>query len=251
MRIALARLLPIVFVATPLLGGVAHAAAVAPGAIEIVSPRPGSELEAGGRAVIEWRIASPAAPDFEEWEAFLSLDGGRSWPVRLTQHLDGALRRVTVDLPAVPTPDARLLLRFGDERDEREMELAGTLSLVAPASRLTTDLRALPRLATRSGEAARPGVAGVSEWIEGPRDGSRSSRVRTAESGRLASGARFVRLDESFAALPPGSGPETPPPADTGRSISPPQRAPSSFTASPPSASSATQRLSILQRWNC
>ena len=39
----------------------------------------------------------------EEWEAFLSFDGGATYPVRITPHLDLELRRVRWQVPAIPT----------------------------------------------------------------------------------------------------------------------------------------------------
>jgi hypothetical protein len=41
-----------------------------------------------------------------EWEAFLSLDGGRTYPVRITPHLDLSIRRrFHFQVPAFPTRD--------------------------------------------------------------------------------------------------------------------------------------------------
>src|SRR5215211_1242009 len=85
----------------------------------LVSPAAGDELAAGSIATIEWEgLALPE--HVEEWEAFLSLDGGRTWPVRVTPHLENGLQRFSFRVPAFPSSDARLLLRFGDEREEME-----------------------------------------------------------------------------------------------------------------------------------
>lgn len=244
MRRSLSRLLGLVAVALP--AGTALAVSVPPGAIEIVSPRAGDALVAGGKMRVEWRADDALA--FEEWEAFLSLDGGATWPLRLTPHLDRRLRRVEVDLPEVPTRDARLLLRFGDEREERELELAARLTITEPASRLALERRAPVRYAAAPGEAARPGVAGVAEWVEGPRDGSRIERVRALDGGRFADGARLVAGDESLAALPPEPVPQVAPSAAAAASPRFVAGGQSLFT--PLRASSSTRRLSILQRWN-
>ncbi|MEZ5313174.1 MAG: hypothetical protein R2862_05705 [Thermoanaerobaculia bacterium] len=68
---------------------------------------------------------------FDEWEAFLSLDGGRDYSIRLTPHLDAEVRSFAVTLPDFETEEARLLLRFGDGRNEIEEEMPWTFAIVA------------------------------------------------------------------------------------------------------------------------
>jgi hypothetical protein len=141
----------------------------------LTAPRAGAALRAGSLATVEWE-APPA--DAQEWEAFLSLDGGRSYPVRITPHLDLAIRGFTFKVPAFPTRDARILLRFGDERREVEVEAPqrfAILEAVVPGlsgfsegGSWLASLRAAPS----RGEPARPGDPGVVVWIEGARDGS-------------------------------------------------------------------------------
>src|SRR5262245_60035984 len=76
----------------------------------LVHPAAGDELDAGSVALIEWEgLALPEHAD--EWEAFLSLDGGRTWPLRITPHLDISIRRFEFPVPDFPTRDARILLR--------------------------------------------------------------------------------------------------------------------------------------------
>src|ERR1043165_4959627 len=86
--------------------------------IRLVAPRAGATLAAGSTAELEWAPNEPFAdlPQVEEWEAFLSVDGGATYPVRITPHLDQDLRRIQFQVPSLPTADARILLRFGDER---------------------------------------------------------------------------------------------------------------------------------------
>ena len=77
----------------------------------LLAPAEGDELTTGRDAVIEWEeLALP--PHVVEWEAFLSVDGGKTWPLRITPHLDIAIRRFTFRVPDLPTREARLLLRF-------------------------------------------------------------------------------------------------------------------------------------------
>ncbi len=151
-------------------------------AVHIVSPRPGGVLRAGDELTLEWR-ARDRSTRFEEWEAFLSLDDGATWTARLTPHLDRRLNRVEVTLPDIPSRHARLLLRFGDERHELEY-LAPFELVVAPRS---SWLPAAPaRLAPARGEAARPGGGGVTEWVDGPRDGSAFVHYRAPERSGFA-----------------------------------------------------------------
>jgi len=105
----------------------------------------------------------------EEWEAFLSLDGGATYPVRITPHLDQDLRRVRFQVPPIPTADARILLRFGDERRETAVELPERFAIAAspvPESPFT-----FSRRAPSPGEPALPGRAGAAVWAEGTRRG--------------------------------------------------------------------------------
>ncbi len=62
----------------------------------------------------------------------------------------------------------RLLLRFGDECEEREQAVAGRFRIVPGAAPAPVFRRRVPA----PGEAARPGGAGVVLWAEGARDGS-------------------------------------------------------------------------------
>lgn len=141
-----------------------------PGLVRLLSPQPGTTLVGGSTVVLEWQPGPALAtlPHAEEWEAFLSLDGGRTFLSRITPHLDIGMRRVTIQVPPLPSSDVRLLVRVGDERDEREQLLPGRYRIVldaaaAPAWR--------PRRAVRD-ESVRPGAPGVVAWVEGERDGS-------------------------------------------------------------------------------
>jgi hypothetical protein len=150
--------------------------------VELAAPRDGTRLEAGSLAELEWAplggmggmggMGGRERP--EEWEAFLSIDGGATYPIRITPHLDRDLRRVLWEVPALPTRDARLLLRFGDERRELAVLLPHrfeiTLAPGAASGLLDRTGPALER-ASRPGEPALPGQAGVVVWAEGPRQG--------------------------------------------------------------------------------
>lgn len=162
----------------------------------LVSPAAGDEMAAGSMATIEWE--GLALPEHTvEWEAFLSLDGGRTWPLRVTPHLDISIRRFTFRVPDLPTREARILLRFGDERREVGMEAPQRFSItraafLSPRNRV----RVLSR-----GERARDGDEGVVVWIQGSRSGDGLREVVAWDPGAEMRGARPAGL----LVLPPGA----------------------------------------------
>lgn len=132
----------------------------------LLSPADGTELTAGSLATIEWK-GLDLPPRAHEWEAFLSVDGGRTWPLRVTPHLDLSIRRFSFRVPGFPTRDARLLLRFGDEEREVGMEAPQRFVIVG-------DIRAWRPPPTRvlgRGERARETGQGTVAWVEGSREG--------------------------------------------------------------------------------
>ncbi len=153
--------------AAPALAGLGPEAAP----IRLVEPADGAVWTVGESAALAWE----PEPGFErqakleEWEVFLSVDGGLTFPVRLTPHLDISRRRVVVDVPDLPTERGRLLLRVGDEREERSVDVPIVLRIVAGAPARSFNRRA-PSLAP--GEAARTDGRPVLFWTEGARDGS-------------------------------------------------------------------------------
>lgn len=134
------------------------------------APLHGEVLRGGGQATVSW--SAPQLPGFvEEWEAFLSVDGGKYYAYRITPHLDANRRRFTFEVPNVESADARILIRAGDERGEIELRTPQTFVIRQDHARA---LAAAPveLIETRRGEPARKGDRGVIEWIDGNRDGS-------------------------------------------------------------------------------
>jgi hypothetical protein len=136
--------------------------------LRLLAPADGTELAGGASATLEWRETAPLPAHVEEWEAFLSVDGGHYYALRITPHLDRDLRRFTFTVPNVASDDARILLRFGDEERETEVELPVQLRIrfdpLAP--------RAWPVFEEEEGESAREGEEPVHAWLAGERDGS-------------------------------------------------------------------------------
>jgi hypothetical protein len=182
---AFATPLPAAGAATAPAGGTA----LGPPPVELISPQPAVPLAGGSTAVLEW-AALPGwerLPASAEWEAFLSLDGGRSYTVRITPHLDRDLRRIGWRVPDLPARDARLLLRFGDERRETVVELPQRFTIVADlAGAAGWPERAA--FAAARGEAARPGEPGVVAWVEGSRRGAGRRQV-AADPAALGRGS--------------------------------------------------------------
>jgi hypothetical protein len=133
--------------------------------VRLLAPEEGAELVAGSVAVVQWEEAPPGA---EEWEAFLSVDGGRTYPLRITPHLDLSIRRFSFRVPDLPTRSARVLLRFGDERREVEVETPQRFAIAAGSSLWEPTTQ----IVFSRGERPRPREEGVVLWVEGARDGS-------------------------------------------------------------------------------
>lgn len=152
--------------------------------VAVTSPLASDTLRAGESIVLSWQ----ALPEIErhagleEWEAFLSLDDGASYTVRLTPHLDLDRRSFSATLPPFAAQRARLLLRFGDEDEELEYELPEAFE-IRPASAPGRE----PQLLARGrGESARLDDAldpGVAIWVEATREGQAARIVVAAPDG--------------------------------------------------------------------
>ena len=137
-------------------------------ALRVVAPANGATLRGGSFAELRWSAAN-LPPPAEEWEAFLSIDGGTYYAFRVTPHLDIDLHRFTFIVPNVDTRDARILIRTGNEVHETRFESRGSFTIVrdAKAADLVPSLLRFGR-----GEAARDGDAAVISWADGARNGA-------------------------------------------------------------------------------
>lgn len=152
--------------------------------VAVTSPLTTAPLRAGETVLLAWEPLPEMARHrgFEEWEAFLSLDDGGRYPVRLTPHLDLERRSFAVTLPPFAAERARLLLRFGDEVEEFEYEVPGEFEIL-PARPLNPEPAAFAR---GRGEPARrgdPSDPGVAIWVEGTRAGHAVRTVAAAPDG--------------------------------------------------------------------
>src|SRR5439155_15536922 len=85
-------------------------------AARLISPTAGQVLFPGQRVKVEWKAALPNL-DLAgcEMEVFLSLDGGRSFPMVITPLLDPKATFFHWTVPNMPTNAAVLDIRFGGE----------------------------------------------------------------------------------------------------------------------------------------
>jgi hypothetical protein len=181
--------------------------AALPVPVRLAAPLDGGVLQEGSLAELAWEplAAFAALEQSEEWEAFLSLDGGAHYTVRITPHLDRDLRRVLWQVPPTPTTDARLLLRFGNERVEAAFELPQRFTIAGPPAPRAG--LALDRVALGRGEPALPGQAGVVSWVEGTRRGGSLRAVTTADPPSARSRPTLVDAVSATAFLEDADGP--------------------------------------------
>ena len=137
------------------------AAAASAEPLRLIAPADGDVLRGGHFAPLAWN-AERLSPDAEEWEAFLSVDGGRFYAVRLTPHLNIGVRRFDVLVPNVDSDDVRILIRTGNERNETIINLPGRLHIRAEATAVRPS-----QTQAEGPESARPNEPRVVQWSVG------------------------------------------------------------------------------------
>ena len=161
------------FAFAPLLGLVLAAAvpsgsAAGAGAAPLDVP---AVVTAGQWVELRW---SGLPADVEELEIVLSLDGGRTYPVRVSPELEAPEGCYRWRVPDLPAARARLMLRIGGERGERagahsrEFRIAHAAGVPRPElgyheGQLWTGLEPPPG-------AARVGIARDAPRFEAPAD---------------------------------------------------------------------------------
>lgn len=169
--------------------------------LRVVAPASGATLRGGSFAELRWTSARLPV-DAEEWEAFLSMDGGKYYAFRVTPHLDIKLRSFTFVVPNVDTRNARILIRTGDEVHELHFESRDAFSIVRDAKAEES----LPRvLASARGEAAREGDPGVVAWTDGARNGSGVTRQSSTPIPYPTFDDSKIVVIKTLFAVPPGA----------------------------------------------
>ena len=134
--------------------------------VRLLEPASGTHVVAGSTIFIDWDAATTPA-NVDEWEAFISIDGGRTYLSRVTPHLDATIHRFRWTVPELPGADVTLLIRFGDEQDERRFVFPSRMRISGIADATVV----APEPGAR-GEAFDVDEEGATSWIDGPADGS-------------------------------------------------------------------------------
>ncbi len=92
-------------------------------------PAPSSRLRAGSTETVRLDAASPGV---DERELILSLDGGRTFPVRLTGEIGPGDGSASWRVPALPTEHAVLALREGGDGLDETIVSAGSEFSIVP-----------------------------------------------------------------------------------------------------------------------
>ncbi|HQR44440.1 MAG TPA: hypothetical protein PLB02_02795 [Thermoanaerobaculia bacterium] len=100
------------------------------GAASLPGPAPLDRIPAGRVEIV---ALEPARSGVKERELVLSLDGGKSFPVRLTGEIGPADRAARWRVPALPTEHAVLALREGDDGAEEEIVAASAEFVILPS----------------------------------------------------------------------------------------------------------------------
>src|SRR2546427_7419596 len=94
---------------------------------ELLEPVRGARLQPGAIVRVSWTLGASARREFDEMELVLSLDGGRSFPLRVTREVSPAEDSVLWRVPRLPSEHARIALRAG-RGEKREAETIRTVS---------------------------------------------------------------------------------------------------------------------------
>ena len=97
------------------------------------APDAGARLSPGSLGTATWSD-TPGTAVARETELLLSLDGGLSFPIRLTKDLHPDIKSVLFRVPRLPTANARLALRigFGKRGDDEVIETIGPEFVIEP-----------------------------------------------------------------------------------------------------------------------
>jgi hypothetical protein len=101
-----------------------------------MAPLDAARLEPGSIQPITWSLGADAEA-FDEMELVLSLDGGRTFPLRVTRRIAPDASVWLWEVPALPTEHARLGLRVGSDQPpaaERIALVSGEFSIAAAPS---------------------------------------------------------------------------------------------------------------------
>lgn len=141
-------------------------------------PRPGEAFRAGSATTLAFDVNE----EIEEMEVLLSLDGGRTFPLRVTREMSGGTHQLNWRVPNLPTTRARLALRVGTE-DEGEVirDVSAEFTILPAENEPLEDVRPF-RGEWRAGEALAempPGVPFDAAGLGGAGESIRALRPET------------------------------------------------------------------------
>lgn len=188
-------------------------AGTAGAADRFAAPIGGAPLEPGATVRVAWDMPGERGRGFEEMELVLSLDGGRTFPVRVTRDLDPSTRSLSFRVPALPSAHARLALRAGASEEpgaEKILLVSNEFVIEAdPASPLepTASVRGewRTREALDRGAAAAPPDARAFGTAEPALHAAPELPTAAAPRPRPAAQGTFPRCASTFESTPAAS----------------------------------------------
>jgi hypothetical protein len=146
-------------------------------------PMAGERLVPGDSIEVSWALDRQAAA-FDEMELVLSLDGGWTFPLRLTRDLSPGSGKVNWRVPALPAGRARVALRGGSDQEPDLETIAGVSDVFEIVPRAGLDLEQLfqSRGEWRTRESATSPSAPVADAL----CGDATDQMRSAPSRDLA-----------------------------------------------------------------
>jgi hypothetical protein len=114
-------------------------------------PAPGTSLRAGELTNLRFEVAGEEA-DVDEMEVLLSLDGGKTFSLRVTKEMSAGTHELWWRVPNLPTTAARIALRVGGEEGEVIRDVSGEFTIVGDATEPLEEVRPF-RGEWRAGEA--------------------------------------------------------------------------------------------------
>ncbi len=184
------------------------AAAMTAAPARFLRPMAGERLEPGESIEVSWALDRHQAMAFDEMELVLSLDGGRTYPLRLTRDLSPESGRLSWRVPALPAGKARLALRGGSDGEPDLETIAAVSDVFEIAPRAGLDLEKLfqSRGEWRTRESAAPPSSPVADCLSGdPVDQMRSAPSREIASEPPAPAAAAGPTDRELHGLRPDS----------------------------------------------
>jgi hypothetical protein len=195
-----------------------------------VSPGAGEALSPGAIVDVRWASLCDGPRDrgIDEAEIVLSLDGGRTFPIRVSPELKSCATHFLWKVPALPAAHARLALRAGaDERDATE-----TIEILSQDFRILSDPDGrVEQLRRRAAElftpsdpslltaedllehtmsAARDRIALPASQFEAALPPSSSSTIEPERAVAFLASAGFERTPGFLPALARSAGAQTP-----------------------------------------